>query len=76
MSNKMILRDIEKLREQLKGEARGFLPVLFIDQAAYDELKPQLDTKPDKKGNRLVTFKDGRQEQLNASTVILIDDIQ
>ncbi|GEK35451.1 hypothetical protein [Kurthia sibirica] len=75
MSNKMILRDIEKLREQLRGEAKGFLPVLFTDQETYDELKPQLTSKPNKHGNRLITFKDGRTEQINVSTVIMIDDI-
>lgn len=76
MSNKMILRDIEKMRVDLRNSGKSFLPILLLDQAAFEEMKLQLDGKVDKRGNRVLTFGDGRQERINASTVIIVDDIE
>lgn len=76
MSNKMILRDIEKMRVDLRNSGKSFLPILLLDQAVFEEMKPQLNGKVDKRGNRVLTFGDGRQERINASTVIIVDDIE
>lgn len=73
MRKNPVLREIEKLRDQLVDNR--YLPVLILDSEAYEYIKPQLDSQPTKKGIRTITFQDGTKKNIKESTVIFIDDI-
>lgn len=61
------------IQKSIVGEV---MPVLFLDAAAYEDVAPQLDNKPEEDGNLKIKLPGGETKVINEKTVIIIDDIE
>lgn len=52
------------------------IPVLFLDLATYEYMKPQLDKKPGDDGTLKLKLPSGEIKVIDSDTVIIIDDIE